>query len=140
MTTPSELLTQAADLIRDAAAAATPGPWRQHDCHLLHGGHTASVLSGKGNDTELRAWLPTFESYPWGEKRNVWNDARWIALLNPAVAAPLEAMLRGACGMWRVYENRGWSTTKVEAHVGAEHRAALALAKALLGTPEEEET
>lgn len=92
--TPSELLTRAADLIRDAAAAATDGPWFTHDAHLNEGGHTATVLSGVYPEGQLRAWLPTWSHEPWDETRNVWNDAKWIALLSPAVAPWLERMLR----------------------------------------------
>jgi hypothetical protein len=66
------------------ARAATPGPWRQHDTHLGQYGHTATVLSGEGNDTELRAWLPTMSHESWDEARNVWNDAVHIAEWDPA--------------------------------------------------------
>jgi hypothetical protein len=66
------------------ARAATPGPWRQHDTHLGQYGHTATVLSGEGNDTELRAWLPSMSQESWDETRNVWNDAVHITQHDPA--------------------------------------------------------
>ncbi|MFD8234024.1 DUF6221 family protein [Streptomyces sp. NPDC059696] len=66
------------------ARAATPGPWRQHDTHLGQYGHTATVLSGERNDTELRAWLPSMSQESWDETRNVWNDAVHIATHDPA--------------------------------------------------------
>src|SRR5690606_7736734 len=66
------------------ARAATPGPWRQHDTHLGQYGHTATVLSGERNDTDLRAWLPTMSYESWDETRNVWNDATHIAEWDPA--------------------------------------------------------
>jgi hypothetical protein len=90
---PSETLRAAATWLRETAAEATPGPWRTHDTHLDHGGHTATVLSGEGNETELRAWLPTLSAEFWDGKRNVWNDARWIAGMSPAVAEPLASWL-----------------------------------------------
>lgn len=91
--TPSALLLAAADRIKDLAAAATPGPWFTHDTHLNAGGHTATVLSGTYPEGQLRAWLPTWSHKPWDEARNVWNDARWIAALSPAVGPDLSALL-----------------------------------------------
>lgn len=71
----------ALDRLIEAEKAATPGPWRTHDTYLNVGGYTATVLSGEGSATDLRAWLPTRSSEPWDEKRNVWNDAELIAAL-----------------------------------------------------------
>lgn len=66
------------------ARAATAGPWRAHDTHLGQYGYAATVLSGDGNDTDLRAWLPSMSNEPWDEKRNVWADAEHIAAHDPA--------------------------------------------------------
>ncbi|MDX2766418.1 DUF6221 family protein [Streptomyces europaeiscabiei] len=66
------------------AKAATPGPWRAHDTHLGQYGHAATVLSGEGNDTDLRAWLPSMSQEPWDEARNVWADAEHVAAHDPA--------------------------------------------------------
>jgi len=66
------------------ARAATSGPWRAHDTHLGQYGYAATVLSGEGNDTDLRAWLPSMSNEPWDEKRNVWADAAHIAEHDPA--------------------------------------------------------
>lgn len=90
---PADQLRTAADQLRQAASDATPGPWRQHDTHLDLGGHTATVLSGKGNDTQLRAWLPTMSHEPWDETRNVWADATYIALMGPSLGTALADLL-----------------------------------------------
>ena len=66
------------------ARAATPGPWRAHDTHLGQYGYAATVLSGEGNDTDLRAWLPSMSNEPWDEARNVWADAAHVAEWDPA--------------------------------------------------------
>lgn len=66
------------------ARAATAGPWRAHDTHLGQYGHAATILSGDGNDIDLRAWLPSMSNEPWDEKRNVWADAAHIAAHDPA--------------------------------------------------------
>jgi hypothetical protein len=65
------------------AKAATAGPWRQHDTHLGQYGHTATVLSGDRNETDLRAWLPSMSQESWDEARNVWADAAHIAEWDP---------------------------------------------------------
>jgi hypothetical protein len=80
----AEFLRARLDDVEQVARAATAGPWRVHDTWLNVGGHTATVLSGEGNGTDLRAWLPTWSTEPWDEKRNVWNDAEHIALHDPA--------------------------------------------------------
>lgn len=77
-------LTACLDEDERIARAATPGPWRAHDTHLGQYGHTATVLSGERNTTDLRAWLPTMSQEPWDETRNVWNDAEHIAAHDPA--------------------------------------------------------
>jgi hypothetical protein len=66
------------------ARAATAGPWRAHDTHLGQYGYAATVLSGEGNDTDLRAWLPSMSNEPWDEARNVWADAEHVAAWGPA--------------------------------------------------------
>lgn len=86
---PADELRTAAQTLRDLATAATPGPWRQHDTHLGQHGHTATVLSGERNTTELRAWLPTMSHDYWDETRNVWNDATYIAAMHPGVGKAL---------------------------------------------------
>lgn len=67
----------------ETAQRATQKPWRIHDTHLDHGGHTATVLAGKRNDTELLAWLPTMSHQYWDETRNAWNNAEHIAANDP---------------------------------------------------------
>lgn len=77
-------LTVQLDADERIARAATKGPWRAHDTHLGQYGYAATVLSGEGNDTDLRAWLPSMSNEPWDEKRNVWADAEHIAARDPA--------------------------------------------------------
>lgn len=129
---PSAILNRAADLIRDTAAAATPGPWFTHDTHLNAGGHTATVLSGVYPEGQLRAWLPTWSHEPWDETRNVWNDARWIALMSPAVAPMIEAMLRAAALSWARWEGAGIPLAEQRRQVGKQAVAAVDLAAAIL--------
>lgn len=73
------------DAEANAAQAATAGPWRNHDTHLDHGGHTATVLTDRDdlNATELIAWLPSMSHEPWDERRNVWHTADHIARQDP---------------------------------------------------------
>jgi hypothetical protein len=89
----AEELRTAATTLRDLTQAATPGPWRQHDTHLGQYGYAATVLSGEGNDTDLRAWLPSMSQEPWDEVRNVWPDAAYIAAMHPGVGALLAQLL-----------------------------------------------
>jgi len=119
---PAARLREAATLIRKHAEAATPGPWRQHDTHLGQYGYAATVLSGDGNTTELRAWLPSMSHEPWDETRNVWADATWIALMHPGIGEALATWL----------DNEAESSLETKTPVAAE---ALALADQILGTP-----
>ncbi|MFK0018233.1 ead/Ea22-like family protein [Streptomyces sp. NPDC090798] len=89
MTAPADELRTAAQTLRQRAEAATPGPWRQHDTHLGQYGYAATVLSGEGNDTDLRAWLPSMSQEPWDETRNAWPDAAYIAAMGPGVGLAL---------------------------------------------------
>ncbi|MGW1440310.1 hypothetical protein ACWD7M_34320 [Streptomyces griseus] len=94
--TPADQLRAAAELLREAAGHATPGPWRTHDTHLGGvGGHTATVLTDRPNlnDTELIAWLPTMSHEPWDEARNAWRNAGWMALMDPGVGLALAVWL-----------------------------------------------
>ncbi|MFF0009546.1 DUF6221 family protein [Streptomyces tibetensis] len=68
----------------ETARRATQTDWRTHDTHLDLGGHTATVLTGERNDTQLLAWVPTMSHEPWDETRNAWNNAEHIALNDPA--------------------------------------------------------
>lgn len=94
--TPADELRKAAEKLRTLATTATPGPWRQHDTHLGQYGYAATVLSGEGNDTDLRAWLPSMSHKPWDEARNVWPDALYIAAMHPGVGAALADWLDSA--------------------------------------------
>lgn len=133
--TPAEELKAAADKLRALAAAATAGPWRQHDTHLDLGGHTATVLTDREdiNDTELIAWVPTWSHEPWDEARNAWNNAVYVAAMHPGVGAALAELL----------ERQAKQAAEVEQYLGDQFQDgaldqdihdALAVARALLGT------
>jgi hypothetical protein len=96
---PAEEIRAAAEKLRKLAADATPGPWRQHDTHLGQYGYAATVLSGEGNDTDLRAWLPSMSQHPWDETRNVWPDAMYIAAMHPGVGLALAKWLESFDGI-----------------------------------------
>lgn len=129
MTAPADELRAAAETLRDLAKAATPGPWRQHDTHLGQYGHTATVLSGEGNDTDLRAWLPTMSQESWDETRNVWADGAYIAVAHPGVGSALADWLDVAAehcrGHYLCCDNGPCSETA---------KPALAVARALNGS------
>jgi len=97
----SDLLRRAAAKLREHAEAASPGPWRTHDTWLDWGGHTATVLRGAEGQPSIDgvAWLPTFADDPWDGKRNVWNDAEYIALMHPAVALALAEWLESEAAL-----------------------------------------
>ncbi|MFH9389825.1 hypothetical protein ACH4KV_24085 [Streptomyces albidoflavus] len=95
-TLPADTLRAAAERLRELATNATPGPWRNHDTHLGQYGYTATVLSGDGNTTQLRAWLPTMSQEPWDEARNAWADSAYIAAMHPGVGNALAAWLEAA--------------------------------------------
>ncbi|ACX71171.1 hypothetical protein pZL12.94 [Streptomyces phage ZL12] len=125
---PADLLRAAAELLREAAGHATPGPWRTHDTHLGGvGGHTATVLTDRPNlnDTELIAWLPTMSHEPWDEARNVWRNAGWMALMHPGVGLALAAWLESAAE--RLGDTEASLATLLDP-------PALAVAQQLLGT------
>lgn len=89
------------------ARAATAGPWRAHDTHLGQYGYAATILSGDGNDTDLRAWLPSMSNEPWDEARNVWADAAFIAEHDPArVLREIDAKREVVKQYERAFENR----------------------------------
>lgn len=129
MTTPADELRTAAETLRSLATAATPGPWRQHDTHLGQYGHTATVLSGERNDTELRAWLPTMSHESWDEARNVWNDAAYIAAMHPGVGLAVAELLETAA-------------TCLDGHDGVAYPShvvrAFTVAHAILGTQDQQ--
>ncbi|MFB6665893.1 hypothetical protein ACFUJX_19745 [Streptomyces rubiginosohelvolus] len=126
---PAEQLRAAAELLREAAGHATPGPWRTHDTHLGGvGGHTATVLTDRPNtnDTELIAWLPTMSHEPWDEARNAWRNAGWVALMHPGVGLAVAALLADYADDWH---------SCPEDHPGTKlDEYALALARQVLGT------
>lgn len=136
-TDPATRLTAAAAHLRQLSTAATPGPWRQHDTHLGQHGHTATVLSGERNDTDLRAWLPSLSQEPWDETRNVWADAAWIALMHPGVGEAIAALLTSTAALHEQPTHRGQTSPGCqwcadEDWLCSDMRHALAVADAIL--------
>lgn len=126
--TPADELRAAVEELRRLATAATPGPWRDHDTHLGQYGYAATVLSGKGNDTDLRAWLPSMSNEPWDEARNVWADAAYIAAMHPLVGVALAKLLEAQ--LW-IAENEPGSFGTVT------DKLALTIARIINGTETE---
>lgn len=117
---PSATLLAAADRIRDLAAKAQSGPWGWTDY-----GDNAAV----GRDQPA-------DGTPVGTIAVVWKtelnptpaaDARWIAALSPALAGPLEALLRTYVPI-----ADQMSTGDLLYHRG--YKPALDLARAILGS------
>lgn len=79
--TPSAILSAAADLIRDTAAAATPGPWE-----------TIGDTGGLWREATPERSLRTSPGYL--GSMDAAENARWIALLSPDKAPLLETLLR----------------------------------------------
>jgi len=93
----AEMLTTAADRIRDLAAGTSAAPWAEpyYDDHPAEQGWW--VLNGR-EGMRQHAVCSTFALNKQDEA-----DARWIAALSPAVAPMIEAWLREAaemCGEW----------------------------------------
>lgn len=120
--TPADLIRRAAALMRQRAEAATDGPWRAHDTYLSHGGYTATVLSGEGNGTELRAWLPTFSNETSMTVRNVYPDAEHIASWHPLVGLAVADWLDS----WEDFE------FEPDSSYAEDHRAAVKVARVYL--------
>ena len=118
---PSAILSRAADLIRDTAAAATPGQWEAEE----QGGERVElVLRSPSADVVV---VHRFSPHPDSLNR---ADARWIALMSPAVAPMIEKWLRDTAAYFDEFADY-WITIPEQA------RDALALARAVLGEKEE---
>lgn len=84
---PAELLERAAAIIEEYAADASPGPW-------FYNGRITYQTGGHMLETEDRTATREQRSAALGDVDKQ-GDACWIATLNPALAAPLVAWLRG---------------------------------------------
>lgn len=116
---PSAILSRAADLIRDTAAAADDGPWivyRDGWC----------ILSQPDRDDRATWRTVCSEGF-------TPENGRWIALLSPAVAPAMADLLQQMTGMWRLYEDRPLPRREIEQRVGSAAVAALALAERITG-------
>lgn len=114
--TPSEVLTAAADRVRDLAADTTKPRPNGHGWSLLGeddgwepGWSTVVSCAGSGGEDVVAVDVTV-------------GNARWIAALSPSVAGPLEAMFRFAALAHRM------------GNVGSQDENALTLAKAILGS------
>lgn len=125
MTSPADELRAAVAKLRALATAATPGPWRDHDTHLGQYGHTATVLSGERNTTDLRAWLPSMSQDSWDETRNVWADAAYIAAMHPGIGVELAKLLEAQ--LWIAENDPGSFGTVID-------KLALSIARLINGT------
>lgn len=119
--TPSDLLTAAADRVRDLAAAAQRGPWifDEDTDRVMVDDTVYSVTCYAGADHD---------------------DSQWIAALSPAVAPALEAVLRKAANDVRQWQY-AWRTRiagpvrtddEIAALVEEDFGAVLALARVLV--------
>ena len=132
---PSTILSRAADLIRDTAAAATPGPWS-----------TVSRFDGNGNLRQADFTRPPVAEGCAPQTRAVRphevSDYEWIALMSPAVAGPVSEMLRRAASDYVVFvaawESRPRPEGEVARLIEDQFGGALALARAVLGEKEEQ--
>jgi|SRR5262245_31435521 len=113
--TPSEILTAAADRVRDLAAAAKPGPWTLYD---------RGVCWEIPELPEMHDGLSGFRE----------GDARWISALSPAIAEPLSRMLAWASKVCADAEADGWDRDRIWAESDDSMRAALDLAESILGS------
>lgn len=78
-TEPVALLREAARLVREHATTATPGPWTTQAFRV--GGYV--VIEGVDQERVADTMHGDCQV----------NDARWIALMSPAIAEPLAAWL-----------------------------------------------
>jgi hypothetical protein len=141
--TPAQTLRDAATRLREAATAATLGPWRTHDTHLNQGGHTATVLTARDdlNKTELVAWMPTWSHEPWTDGGNAWNNAAYGALMHPGVGLALADWLDKAAkhqsateeAAHRVWANSDDTEARDRWIANMSEQHALAVARAVLG-------
>jgi len=119
---PSSLLGRAAELIEQRAAEATQGAWTiQSPDHVV-----TNIDSGE------RSVASEYDEGACDQE-----DARWICMMSPVVAAPLVAWLRCAQAMYehaeRMSRNKSWDA--VDNHVGPLERPALEFARLIVGEP-----
>lgn len=76
--------------MRQRATATSPSPWRTADTYISRGGYSPTILSGEGNDSVLRAWLPTFSNTPWDKESNAWANVDHMAAWDPPTADMLD--------------------------------------------------
>lgn len=120
MPSPSDLLSAAADRVRDLAAQATKGPWFAFEDAV--GMSVASSTTYAPRVVAGKAGQP---------------DAAWVAAMSPEVAPHVEAWLRTAVIHYRAADRKArlaWSGSRDPGlYVGEDDRAALAFARSILG-------
>lgn len=116
---PSAILSRAADLIRDTAAAdLTPGRWEVRVTPSDDEGEDDTVWVACDRGSTVAVVGEVYTSAP--------RDARWIALMSPAVAPMIASWLRYAAEMWDYPDQPGNDVR------------ALDFARAVLGEKEEQ--
>lgn len=116
--TPSELLTAAADRVRDLAAH-----------FATYYGTDPVDKAHKRFDGPIEEWVY------WNVERDGNADARrWIAAMSPAIAPALERLLRDAAKDWDVRARIFTAESMEEAKESRRFAGALALAGAILGS------
>jgi hypothetical protein len=131
MTSPSSILSRAADLIRDTAAAASPGVWSATD--LTDDGHPGVWWVDCDHTDDEGRTMSTIADCD----RGGGPDARWIALMSPAVAPMIEQLLRSAAATCDRAAREGWTAEEMREHADDDMRASFALARAVLGEKED---
>lgn len=117
----ADLLRRAATVLRETAAATTPGPW-EFTPGMYDGDDRGAITS-----TSLAAvgWDALILDVPNGSEHRA---AEWIALMSPIVAGPMALWLDSVAAFW-ANEPHAVATSQEL----AEHAHALVLARTILG-------
>lgn len=136
----TEELRQAAAVLRETAAKATPGPWLHHATigERSEDGHTYTITRPYCGNQTLEPCSPACGAdvlttgLEGCEEDNLTEaDAAWIALANPLLAEPLAAWLEEVADEAAAHEAQGMGNSADEiAEVWP-----LAVARALNGGP-----
>lgn len=123
--TPAELCDRAARYLDYIAHRATPGPWSASlvdspDSHCTSAVYDHSPGSKPGDEVVGSSTAKPRKRDgtvigPANRDGGIWRpqDAEWIAVMSPAVAVPLAAILRAAAGEWRTLQHFPGSTVGV---------------------------
>jgi hypothetical protein len=112
---PAALLRQAAEKLRETAKHATPGPWSAEESTEY------GFRVGTADQKAWVAWTGEYDDEPVESRA----DARWIALMSPALAGPLAD--------WLESEASYWANVYVGQPMPPRDHLALAVARTILG-------